>query len=581
MSRTGKKWRAIAASTIVLFFVLSLFWQTRASADQSLAEQLLEIMRANHQISEAQYNKLKRKAQEQKAAQAKTNEEYKQLKQQVEQQKAAVQNQQVQTVAQYQQLKKKSDEQQAAISKACALASSQNNVSANEQLRQTGTGTGGGGVNFKMGKLNVNLGGFIEAAGIYRSKWLGADVDAPFQNLPLGYKPSAYQDESRLTGRQSRLSVLVQGDVSPTVHLGGYYEMDFLGSAPSANSNESNSYNPRARHLFAMADWDTYGLHMLGGQTWSLITMNSKGIEPFTVDNPLTIDAQYVPGFNWARQPQFRIVKDWDKTYWLAVSVENPTTTIGGIGPGITNYAINQAPQSGLFASNLSVNDMPDIVEKAAWDAPFGHLEVFNLTRQFQSNLIVGSGAATTLNDQSPIGDAVGGAAIIPIGFVEGLHAEVSAMYGQGIGRYGSGQLPDTTYDSTGAIHPITALHFLGNLTWSPNKEWTFYAYYGLEQAQRSYSGSTYGYGNPNIDVFVAGLDPSYKFEGAVQSVAQITVGDWWNFYHGSFGNMVWGLQYSYTTDTYFSGSNGAGSALAGPQANDNMFYTSLRYYWN
>ncbi len=470
MSTLGGNWRRIASFALVLFFIFSIARQTRAVAGQSLAEQLLEIMRANHQISEAQYKKLKKQAQAQRAAQLRTEKEYKQLKRQVREQRAATEDRQIKTESQVQQLKQQSAATQAAVAKASLITPGGKNISTNDQLRQTGTGNGGGGVNFNMKGVNVNIGGFIEAAGFYRNRWLGADVDAPFQNLPLGYSPHAFQDETRFSARQSRISIRAQGDVSPTVHVGGYYEMDFLGAAPSANSNESNSYNLRIRHLFTTADWDTFGLHLLGGQTWSLITMNSKGIEPFTVDNPLTIDAQYVPGFNWTRQPQFRLVKDWDKTYWLGISVESPSTAVGGVAPGTTNYAVNQPPLSGLFASNLSVNDMPDVVEKAAWDAPFGHLELFNLTRQFQSNLIVGTGASKNLNDQSIVGDAVGGAAIIPIPFVQGLHAEASAMYGQGIGRYGSGQLPDATWDSTGAIKPITALHLLGNLTWSPCK---------------------------------------------------------------------------------------------------------------
>jgi hypothetical protein len=49
--------------------------------------------------------------------------------------------------------------------------------------------------------------------------------------------------------------------------------------------------------------------------------MNGEGIIPRKEVTPLTIDAQYVPGFTWARQPQFRIVKDFDKKFWLGLSV--------------------------------------------------------------------------------------------------------------------------------------------------------------------------------------------------------------------------------------------------------------------
>ena len=181
-----------------------------------------------------------------------------------------------------------------------------------------------GGVTLNMKGITVNLGGFIEAAGIYRSNNLNSDMSSKFQSLPLRNAPAASQDETRFSARQSRLSILAKGDYNPAIHLAGYYEMDFLGAANSANSKESNSYNPRIRHLYTTVDWDNLGLHLLGGQTWSLVTMNNKGITPRNEVTPLTIEAQYVPGFSWARQPQFRITKDWDKTFWLALSVENP-----------------------------------------------------------------------------------------------------------------------------------------------------------------------------------------------------------------------------------------------------------------
>ena len=46
-------------------------------------------------------------------------------------------------------------------------------------------------------------------------------------------------------------------------------------------------------------------------QNWSLATMNTNGITPRNENIPLTIDAQYVVGFDWQRTPQFRIAKDF------------------------------------------------------------------------------------------------------------------------------------------------------------------------------------------------------------------------------------------------------------------------------
>ena len=45
-----------------------------------------------------------------------------------------------------------------------------------------------------------------------------------------------------------------------------------------------------------------------------MVTANKVGILPGTENAPLAIDAQYVVGFNWARQPELRFVQDWNKT---------------------------------------------------------------------------------------------------------------------------------------------------------------------------------------------------------------------------------------------------------------------------
>ncbi len=124
--------------------------------------------------------------------------------------------------------------------------------------------------------------------------------------------------------------------------------MDFLGAATTANSNESNSYNPRIRHLYTTVDWDALGLHLLAGQTWSLVTLNDKGITPRNEVSPAVIDAQYVPGFTWARQPQFRIVGDWNKKFWLALSIENAQTANTASGRMRPEHQLGDRPNGGF-----------------------------------------------------------------------------------------------------------------------------------------------------------------------------------------------------------------------------------------
>ena len=92
--------------------------------------------------------------------------------------------------------------------------------------------------------VNVKFGGFLAAEGVYRARNENSDISSKFQSIPLSNQVGYYQDETRFSARQSRINILAQGDYSPTIHLAGFYEMDFLGAASTANSAESNSYNP-------------------------------------------------------------------------------------------------------------------------------------------------------------------------------------------------------------------------------------------------------------------------------------------------------------------------------------------------
>jgi hypothetical protein len=424
--------------------------------------------------------------------------------------------------------------------------------------------------------ITVDLGGFIEAAGIYRGTNLNSDVASKFQSLPLGNSAGFYQDQALFSARQSRLSLLAKGDFDQQTHLAGYYEMDFLGAASTANSNESNSYNLRIRHLYTTIDWDNLGLHLLGGQTWSLATMNSEGIIPGKVLSPLTIDAQYVAGFTWARQPQFRIVKDFDKTLWLGVSVENPQTTLASQAktPLNTNYANGQAAGSN-FANTMSVNSVPDFVAKAAFDPGWGHFEVFDLARNFQSNLKSG----TVLSDTSIETDAAGAGVILPI-VPKVLSVMASGIIGSGIGRYGSGQLPDVTQDQQGIDIPLNGSQLLTGLTFTPVPEVTVYANYGQEQLNRqswiNAGDSAFGYGSSAAPVNNSGAGIlGGTVNGNISKISEITVGTWLKCYEGKAGEIRLGLQYAHAEDLYFSATDGGA-----PAAYDNMFFCSLRYYW-
>ena len=427
----------------------------------------------------------------------------------------------------------------------------------------------------QVGAVTITPGGFIESAGVFREKNMSSDVGQNFNAIPFGNVSNDHLTETRFTARQSRLSLLATSDVDPMTHLGAYYEMDFLGAAGSANSKESNSYNPRIRNIYATVDWDDLGLHLLAGQSWSLATLYTNGLIPRQENVPMTIDAQYVVGFNWTRQPGFRIVKDFDKQLWLGLSVENAQTTQSGCSstPPAGSQCISSATGGGLFDTDTGAvgytNDAgPDIIAKAAWEPGWGHYEVYGMARFFRDR--------ANFQTKTDVGGGIGAGMILPI-IPKVLDFQLSGLVGQGIGRYGSGQLPDVTYGADGSTHPLTEYQILAGLIGHPSPALDIYGYAGLEHADRwseSFGGTNYGYGNPNSSN--AGCQTegsSASCTANTRDLMEGTVGFWWKFYQGDFGSVRWGAQYEYVARNVWGGVGGGGTA------DNSIFMTSFRFY--
>ena len=435
--------------------------------------------------------------------------------------------------------------------------------------------------------LSITPTGFLEAANQYRSRALGSDMFSPFNAIPFNSSPAAHESEDRLSARQSRIGLLVQGDADQETHLSAYGEIDFLGAAQSANSNESNSFTPRLRQLFVSADWATSGWHVLAGQAWSLATLNGNGITPRSEIIPPMIDAQFIPGFVWARQPQFRVTKDFDKKLWLAVSLENPQTVFAGaVPPNVIDQIVNS---TGLFAGAVnatppvsagggtpvtptaatsSLNHLPDVVAKAAYEADIGgrhlHVEVFGLGRAFTDR--IGS------HNDTVYGGGVG--AGLAVNAVPGLlDLEASVLTGSGTGRYGTSQLPDVTFAPDGKIAPINETNWLAGGTLHATHALDIYAFAGEEMVGRKSFNTTYGYGSPLLNLQGCSVEGG-ACAAVTHYVMQGTIGFWRNLYQGSFGRAEFGMQYSYTERRALSGLGGVA-----PGGADNIVFTSIRFY--
>jgi len=411
----------------------------------------------------------------------------------------------------------------------------------------------------------------------------------------------------------------VRGDVTPTTHLSGYGEFDWLGAAQTANENQSDSFNLRIRQLYLGVDDDVLGAHLLAGHEWSLATMNTIGILPRKENNPMTIEDQYVPGFLWARQDQLRVVKDFDQKLWFALSVEQPATTFSGTAPtkptvinvlpGVISPPAGQGTIVGgsLFNSinPLALTQMPDIIGKVAWDPEIAdrtiHTEVFGIFRSFVDRVVLpvtGSGTSIINHNNNSAGGGVGGSILVPI-IPKVLDAGFSGAWGHGIGRYGAAQLADVTFNPDGSLAPLQETMLFASLVWHPRPGLDIYAYAGEEYESPNFGRTALGRsatflgftgeGNPAFNNSGCAIELSTVCSGNVQKVESITGGFWQDLYKGPFGRLTGGLEYMFVKKIGFTGfgvqppggANPFVPRFAGfrPSRSENMIFTSLRYY--
>ena len=535
----------------------------------------------------------------------------------------------------------------------------------------TGTGNGSpqlgnetpAAIHFKG--ITITPGGFLAAETVFRNKAMGADINTPFNSVPFPGNSGGQTTEFNGSARQSRLSMLAEGK---NVKLTGYVETDFLGAGITSNDNESNSYVLRLRQGWGQAKFDN-GWSVTGGQMWSLVTETKKAVDNRSEGVPLTIDPQYTVGFSWARQYGFRVAKTFGDKFTLAASVEESATTATVHGnPTITDLSFTNGNQSDVTTPTLSTttynnfligapgvssglynptgtyaySKTPDFVFKAAVDPGWGHFEVFGLVSEFRDRaypcyyanggfnngttpnpnfpdipatacLLTGSNSPTSgAFNNSRTGGGIGANARVPL-LSKKVEIGVHFLGGNGIGRYGTSGLPDSTVRPDGTLALLRNYQALGTIELHPTPKLDVYMYVGGEYSARaSYTftnavtGATghEGYGSPSIrndgcnveplPVATPGNPPNTtgvlgstgfipgslsNCAGDARNIIEGTLGFWYRIYAGEKGRIQWGPQYSYIVRNTWVGSTGTAGVSSQPHGIDNMIFTSFRYY--
>jgi len=506
--------------------------------------------------------------------------------------------------------------------------------------------------------VTLTPGGFMAAETAFRNRALSADVNTPFTSIPYPGSSNAHVTEFNASGRQSRISMLVQGKL-PSATIGGYYEADFLSAGTTSNYNQSNSYTLRQRQFWAQAKFNS-GFTFTGGQMWSLVTETGHAMDNRTEQLPGTIDAQYNVGFNWARQYGARVTQSFlDGKLTLGFAVENSeltpltvhgnptgtstsgatlvscpdpgvgtcsaagTVSVGGTTTTYTNYLLGQAGAGGGLLNSLAnytYTKTPDFIFKAVLEPGFGHYEIYGLVSEFRDRIfpcatasatapcsidatVVAPSAEGAFND-SRTGGGIGASARWQL-FSKKVTLGIKGMGGNGVGRYGSAQLPDATIRPDGTLALLHNYMGLGTLEFNPTPKLQVYLNAGDEYVSRGQyfkTGATTpneGYGaigfsntgcwteTPPTTTTPAGTTAGAGFvpgglsscTGDTRNIVEGTIGFWYRFYQGPKGRFQYGMQYSYVTRVAWSGVGSTAHPTGAPSANDSMVFTSFRYY--
>jgi DNA-binding protein YbaB len=444
--------------------------------------------------------------------------------------------------------------------------------------------------------IRITPGGFLEMTSYWRSHATVSDQATPFQAIPLEQQVNgAYNSnltEFGMTARDSRIALRADADAG-TTKLAGYFEMDFFGAAPTANPNQTTSYNPRMRQGWGRAKFAN-GWTITGGQMWNLITLNRKGTD---ADNsnlwiPNIIEAQYSVGYDWGRFAEVRVSKQITPSVNFAIGIANPSYDLAYGNEGVTGLAVAGNGLLATTVANISTNLAPDTIVKLAFDSPkLGHFEVKGIERFFRDRVP----STTTVPgwNNTAIGGGVGAGAIIPV-VSKKVDFIAQGLWGKGISRYQDAGQYDFVVRSSGTtadhnLQPVKAFSVLAGFETHPNKKTELDLIYGQEYYYRdTYATTTAtgtsiaGYGAPTTLAYGCYAEASAAANCTVnnKTVWNVKLYGYYDLYKGPMGTLRYGAEVDYDERQTWAGT-GTATTLTGfsaPKGNDKTGFVTMRY---
>ena len=336
---------------------------------------------------------------------------------------------------------------------------------------------------FKLGDATFTPMGFMDITSVTRSTAPGSGIGTNFGSIPYGNTQGGSLTESRLSIQNSRLGMRID-TAYKDFNIMGYWESDFLGqigNPPNGGLAVSSNPYPFRLRLF-WVDITKGGWEFLGGQSWSLMTPNRKGVSPLPGDifYSQDIDVNYQLGLTWGRIPGFRGAYHWGNKAAFAIALENSEPYVGGGNGG--SAIIAPAAIAGILGSQVNNGGSvisaaalhPDIIAKLAFDPSNKfHIEFVGVestnkianpasTPPFQTNTKAGGGGAINFN----------------VELFKGFRFIDNNYFSSGGGRYIFGQAPDFMIRADGTLSLVHSASTVAGFEATAGKT-LLYAYYG------------------------------------------------------------------------------------------------------
>ena len=303
-------------------------------------------------------------------------------------------------------------------------------------------------LSFRIGGTDFTPGGFIDFENVFRTTNSGSVVTTNFGAIPFSNTVQGHLTENRTTAQFTRFHLKVTGKYGVNEVI-AYAEMDFNGNDAPNVFGTANSHTFRQR--LAWMDLKRNKWEFMGGQTWSWVTPNRRGLGPLPSDLALTYDedGNAQVGIPYTRAAEFRAAYHPNNMWAFGIGIENAEQYTGfGSGEVVlpSAFAAQLGPQPGpTNTTNTTPNVSPDVLAKIGYDTNFAagkhfHAEAVGLFTAIKTTILPVAGA--TFRSNTKVGGGIGAA--FNVDLLKNFRVLANGLYIDGGGRYLIGLGPGT-----------------------------------------------------------------------------------------------------------------------------------------